>query len=142
MMLTTSLGNLYVTMGEPESAVALLQPILHSASQLPEDHYIRAYVENVAGTAYCETGDGISGLPLAEHALTMRREFFPNGHWSIFSAMSGVGLCTMRSGDLSRAHTLLTEAATGLREMRGPEDDLTRLAEHRLEEVSRMADLR
>ena len=135
MVLTTSLANLYVNMKEPDKAIALMEPILAPARELPEDHYIRAYVENVAGTAYCETGDGLSGLPLAQHALAMRQRFFPNGHWSIYSAMSSTGLCAAQNGDLTAARTLLTQALTGLRELRGPEDELTRLAERRLKKL-------
>ncbi|MEM9383849.1 MAG: serine/threonine-protein kinase [Pseudomonadota bacterium] len=119
----------------PEAETQIALTLAQAATALAPDHFITAYVQNIAGITYCTGSKPQLGLTMAERSLATRRQILPEGHWTIASGESVLGLCAGRTGDYERAESLLTSAIQQLSELRGAEDRATVLAKARLADV-------
>ena len=111
----------------------------HKTTQntLGEDHFITAYVQNVAATVYCESGNWQQGLDYAKRSLATRKTILPAAHWSLHSAQSVLGACETAAGNFSVAETLLNAAYKKLVELRGIDGTQTLITRKRLDALAK-----
>ena len=134
----TTLANFQRQSGDLDSASLTINEALGSVSEaLPEEHFITAYVQNVAALTFCDTDQWQLGLDYAQRSLKTRTKIMPPEHWVLASGKSVLGKCWTRAGNYGVARELLTEALERLIELRGPDGTQVRQTRQRLEELER-----
>jgi tetratricopeptide (TPR) repeat protein len=132
----TTLANMQRQSGDVTSAAETINATLTSVeSALPEDHFITAYVQNVAAVTFCDTSQWQAGLDYAKRSLATREKIMPPEHWVLASGKSVLGHCEARAGNYDKARALLTEALEKLTELRGADGTQTLQTVKRLESL-------
>ena len=107
-----------------------------AADAFPEDHPASAYVRGVAGLSACRAGQAERGEGLLREALAWRLANLPEGHWAAASSHNALGDCLLAQGRLDEAEALLVPSLETLREARGEDHVLTRIARERLDALA------
>lgn len=135
----TTLANFQRQSGDLDNASATISKALSTVSDaLPEEHFITAYVQNVAALTHCDTDQWRLGLEYARRSLATRTKIMPPGHWVLASGTSVLGKCETRAGNYEVARALLTDALERLTQQRGPEGTQVRQTQQRLDELNEL----
>ncbi len=83
------------------------------------------------GLALLEAGQPVEAEPFLREGLAQREYLLGPNHWRVADTRVSLGACLAALGRFAEADTLLTTGYERLRELRGPDDPLTRTARAR-----------
>jgi eukaryotic-like serine/threonine-protein kinase len=108
--------------GEDLTVRQVLDRGLAQADRLPAEPEVRADLLSAMGTVYRSLGLYDSALPLAQEALTLRRQLHDGPHVDVVQSLRFLGRTLDNSGDHRGAEQAFREALAMGRELLGDED--------------------
>jgi eukaryotic-like serine/threonine-protein kinase len=108
--------------GEDLTVRQVLDRGLEQADRLPAEPEVRAELLSAMGRVYWALGLYDSALPLAQDALTLRRQLHGRPHVNVVQSLRFLGITLDKNGDYQGAEQAFREALAMGRELLGNED--------------------